>query len=102
MQASSLLIYPSSYEGFGMPVLEAMACAVPTIALDNTAFPEFAGGVAYLARDAEVDTLAQAMDEVLHDEAMRRQMRRDGPLRARDYDWQPLAQRTMDLIQTLI
>lgn len=102
MQASSMLIYPSSYEGFGMPVLEAMACGVPAIALDNTAFPEFAGGVAYLAPDAEVDTLAQAMGEVLHDRALRRQMRRDGPVRARDYDWRGLAQRTMDLIAGLI
>lgn len=102
MQASSLLIYPSSYEGFGMPVLEAMACGVPAIALDNTAFPEFAAGVAYLARDAQVDTLVQAMDEVLHDAAMRRQMRQDGPVRARDYDWRGLAQRTMDLVEGLI
>ena len=102
MQASSLLIYPSSYEGFGMPVLEAMACGVPAIALDNTAFPEFAAGVAYLARDAEIDTLFQAMDEVLHDEGMRRQMRQDGPVRARDYDWRALAHQTMDLVAGLI
>ena len=102
MQASSLLIYPSSYEGFGMPVLEAMACGVPAIALDNTAFPEFAGGVAYLAPDAAVETLFRAMDEVLHDEGMRRQMRRDGPVRARAYDWRLLAQRTMDLVAGLI
>jgi glycosyltransferase involved in cell wall biosynthesis len=49
--ASSVLLYPSSYEGFGMPVLEAMACGTPVIALNNTAFPEFAGGVALLLED---------------------------------------------------
>ena len=102
MQASSALIYPSSYEGFGMPVLEAMACGVPAIALDNTAFPEFAGGVAYLAPDAEVGTLARAMDAVLNDPTRAAQMRRDGPLRARDYDWRLLARRTMDLIEGLV
>jgi glycosyltransferase involved in cell wall biosynthesis len=50
--AASLFVYPSSYEGFGMPVLEAMACGTPVIALNNTAFPEFAGGVAHLLEDA--------------------------------------------------
>jgi len=102
MQASSLLIYPSSYEGFGMPVLEAMACGTPAIALDNTAFPEFAGGVAYLAADARVETLGRAMHEVLSDATRVAQMRRDGPIRARDYDWKILARRTMDLIEGLL
>jgi glycosyltransferase involved in cell wall biosynthesis len=96
--AADLFIYPSSYEGFGMPVLEAMACGAPTIALDNTAFPEFAGGVAHLLPDARVDTLLEGMHAVLRDPAWRARMAADGPPRARQYDWMLLTRRYLDLM----
>jgi len=96
--ACSTMIYPSSYEGFGMPVLEAMACGAPVIALDNTAIPEFAGGVASLLPDAGVDTLARGIEDLLGDEARRRQMRVDGPVRAARYDWRLVTQQYLDLL----
>lgn len=99
--AASLFVYPSSYEGFGMPVLEAMACGTPVIALDNTAFPEFAGGVAHLLKDAKVGTLKEGMIAVLGDEAWRKQMSEDGPVRAADYDWRILTRRYLDLMMPL-
>ena len=96
--AAVLFIYPSSYEGFGMPVLEAMACGVPVITLDNTAFPEFASGVAQLLPDARVETLVEGMRRVLVDEALRRRMAQEGPLRAAKYDWRLLTRRYLDLM----
>lgn len=96
--AASLFIYPSSYEGFGMPVLEAMACGTPVITLDNTAFPEFAGGVAHLLPDARVDTLVAGMLHVLGDDALRRRMAIDGPRRAAGYDWRVITRRYLDLM----
>ncbi len=96
--AANLFIYPSSYEGFGMPVLEAMACGTPLIALDNTAFPEFAGGIAHLLKDAEVSTLKEGMAAVLSDEAWQKQMKEDGPKRAADYDWHILTRKYLDLM----
>ncbi len=96
--AADLFIYPSSYEGFGMPVLEAMACGTPTIALDNTAFPEFAGGVAYLLPDARVETLLEGMHAVLRDPAWRARMAADGPVRAAAYDWRLVTRRYLDLM----
>lgn len=96
--AADLFIYPSSYEGFGMPVLESMACGAPTIALDNTAFPEFAGGVAHLLPDARVDTLLEGMHAVLRDPAWRARMAEDGPARARAYDWTLVTRRYLDLM----
>jgi glycosyltransferase involved in cell wall biosynthesis len=96
--AASLFIYPSSYEGFGMPVLEAMACGAPVIALDNTAFPEFAGGIAHLLKDARVETLKNGMAQVLGDEAWQKQMSEDGPKRAAGYDWRILTRRYLDLM----
>jgi glycosyltransferase involved in cell wall biosynthesis len=100
--ASSMLVYPSSYEGFGMPVLEAMACGTPVIALRNTSFLEFADGVAYLAENGEVDTLFRAMDDVLHDEALRQRMGHAGVQRAQAYEWRIIAKRTMGLIEELV
>ncbi len=96
--ACDLFIYPSSYEGFGMPVLEAMACGTPTIALDNTAFPEFAGGVAHLLPDARVETLVTGMWDILSDPARRERMALEGPRRAATYDWRVVTQRYLDLM----
>ncbi len=96
--AADLFIYPSSYEGFGMPVLESMACGTPTIALDNTAFPEFAGGVAHLLPDAKIDTLLDGMHAVLSDDAWRARMAADGPKRAQAYDWRIVTRQYLDLL----
>jgi glycosyltransferase involved in cell wall biosynthesis len=96
--AADLFIYPSSYEGFGMPVLESMACGTPTIALNNTAFPEFAGGVAHLLPDAKVDTLLEGMHAVLRDPAWRARMAADGPRRAEAYDWMHITRQYLDIM----
>ena len=97
-QACDLFIYPSSYEGFGIPVLEAMACGVPVITLRNTAFMEFANGVAYLANDGTPGILSDAIGRVLCDESMKERMRRQGPIRAKDYEWSNIASKTMDIL----
>jgi glycosyltransferase involved in cell wall biosynthesis len=100
--ASEVLVYPSSYEGFGMPVLEAMACGTPVIALDNTAFPEFAGGVACLLAAADVTTLRTGIKGLLDDEARRRRMAEDGPRRAAGYDWRIVTRRYIDLMRSIV
>lgn len=100
--ACAAMIYPSSYEGFGMPVLEAMACGAPVITLDNTAFPEFAGGVAMLLPDAEVDTLVRGIWDLLNDAQRRHCMAELGPRRAADYDWHIVTQRYLELLEKLI
>ena len=100
--AASVMVYPSSYEGFGMPVLEAMACGTPVITLNNTAFPEFAGGVACLLPDAEVGTLATAIADLIADEGRRAHMAIDGPRRAAQYDWRLVTRRYLDLMLPLV
>jgi glycosyltransferase involved in cell wall biosynthesis len=96
--AADVFIYPSSYEGFGMPVLEAMACGAPLITLDNTAFPEFAGGVAHLLPDARVDTLADGIWHVMNDGDLRAHMASEGPKRAAAYDWARVTQQYLNLL----
>jgi glycosyltransferase involved in cell wall biosynthesis len=99
--AADALVYPSDYEGFGMPVLEAMACGAPVIALDNTAFPEFAGGVAMLLPDARVETLVEGLLDLLADSERRARMAVEGPRRAAAYDWHIIARRYADLLTSL-
>ena len=99
--AASVMVYPSSYEGFGMPVLEAMACGTPVIALNNTAFPEFAGGVATLLPDAHVETLEDGIADLLADERRRSDMAVAGPARAAGYDWRIVTRRYLDLMLPL-
>ncbi|HEV3330993.1 MAG TPA: glycosyltransferase family 1 protein [Bryobacteraceae bacterium] len=99
--AADLLVYPSSYEGFGMPVLEAMACGAPVIALNNTAFPEFAGGIAHLLPNAQIATLKEGIHAVLSDAAWREKMAREGPKRAAAYDWRLVTRRYLDLMLPL-
>jgi glycosyltransferase involved in cell wall biosynthesis len=99
--ASTLLIYPSDYEGFGLPVLEAMACGTPVIALDNTAFPEFAGGVAMLLPNAEVETLTSGIWELISNGVRRAKMVVEGPKHASAYDWHVIARRYIELLRPL-
>lgn len=99
--ACELFVYPSAYEGFGMPVLEAMACGAPVIALDRTSVPEFAGGVACLLPDGEVETLRRGIERLLTDSASRARMRRDGPQRAAAYDWEIVTRRYIELMVSL-
>jgi glycosyltransferase involved in cell wall biosynthesis len=99
--ACDVMIYPSSYEGFGMPVLEAMACGAPVIALNNTAFPEFAGGIATLLPDANVNTLVTGILELLFDYERRQWMRQAGPERAAAYDWHLITRRYIELLVQL-
>jgi glycosyltransferase involved in cell wall biosynthesis len=96
--AADLFVYPSSYEGFGMPVLESMACGTPTITLNNTAFPEFASGVAMLLPDAQPETLRDGMVTALTDSTLRKQMKSRGPERAAKYDWKLITRRYLDVM----
>jgi len=99
--AADLLAYPSSYEGFGMPVLEAMACGTPSLALDNTVPAEFAQGVALLLKDANVETLVSGIYAALSDSSSRERIAVQGPERAAAYDWRLVTRRYLDLMTPL-
>jgi glycosyltransferase involved in cell wall biosynthesis len=81
------LVFPSLYEGFGLPVLEAMACGTPVVTSNVTAMPEVAAGAALLVDPASVDEIAQAMKQIVSDAALRTQLREKGLARAPDFSW---------------
>lgn len=100
--AADVFLYLSSYEGFGMPVLEAMACGTPVITMNSTAFPEFAGDVALLLPDAGVTTIKEGIRSILENQDLRRRMAIEGPRRAVRYDWRVVTREYLDLMLPLV
>lgn len=93
-RGAKAFVYPSHYEGFGIPPLEAMACGAPVIATRTGAIPEFAGDAAMLVPPGDRNALRDALARVLRDAALRRDLRARGPERARRFGWEGSA-RTM-------
>jgi glycosyltransferase involved in cell wall biosynthesis len=81
-------VYPSRYEGFGIPPLEAMACGAPVIATRTGAIPEYASGAALLVDPGDRSGLRDALVRLLHDDVLRGELRVRGAERARAYTWE--------------
>ena len=101
-RGAELVAFPSLHEGFGLPLLEAMACGVPVVASNTAALPEVAGGAAVLVDPLDIDALAQAIARVLRDEALRGRLREDGIARAAKFSWETAARRTLDAYASLV
>jgi glycosyltransferase involved in cell wall biosynthesis len=91
---ADLFAFPSRYEGFGLPPLEAMACGVPVVCSNAASLPEVAGQAAVLVQPDDVEGLATAMLRVLRDSALQAEMRARGLERARLFTWDEAARRT--------
>lgn len=92
---AELFLYPSLAEGFGLPVLEAMACGTPVIASCTTAIPEVAGAAAILVEPTDTNALTGAMRVVAGDAATRGRLRELGPRRAAEFSWGRAAAETL-------
>ncbi len=88
---AEVFVLPSLAEGFGLPVLEAMACSTPVICSDTTALPEIAGGAASLVPALEVEAWTEMIDSVLFDSALKERMRTAGLKRAAEFTWESTA-----------
>jgi glycosyltransferase involved in cell wall biosynthesis len=93
VRAATAFVYPSLYEGFGLPVVEAMAAGVPIVVSDRSSLPEVAGdaGLAVDAEDAEA--LADALAKLVREPGLAEELGRRGVLRARRFDWDDAAER---------
>ena len=95
---SKIFVYPSFFEGFGFPPLEAMACGIPTIVSSNSSLPEVVGNAALMINPMNIDELAWAMDILLSDENLRKKLIKDGLKQAQKFSWQKCAQKTLDIL----
>ena len=88
-------VFPSSYEGFGLPILEAMACGAPTLTSSLSALGEVAGDAALILTDLAEDSLANGIAQIVSDAALRMQLRARGLEHVKAFTWQRCAQQTV-------
>lgn len=100
--ASSLLAYPSFYEGFGLPPLEAMACGTPVIASNVTSLPEICSDSVLLIDPHNIKELSNSIEEILTDKALRKKLISNGLLRSSTYSWNITAKRTLEAYKKII
>lgn len=93
--AARLFAFPSLYEGFGLPVLEAMACGAPVITSTAASLPEVAGKAALLVPPQDIDRIAQEMARVLDDSQLRMELRAAGRIQASRFSWRAMTDQTV-------
>lgn len=93
------LVFPSLWEGFGLPVLEAMACGAPVITSNLSALPEVAGDAAILVDPHSVGAIADAMKSVATDAHLRLQLQESGLARSSQFSWEQTGQATVDVLK---
>lgn len=94
--------FPSLYEGFGLPALEAMACGVPTVVSDRGALPEVVANAALVVDPTDERAIGAALVRVLTDPALRRRLSAEGPVHAARFSWDRTAAHTLAILRDLL
>lgn len=102
LAASTIFTYPSLYEGFGIPVLEALACGIPTITSNTSSLPEVAGEAALLIDPTQKEEISLAMDLLLSDSSLYKRLRKEAVLQAAKFTWRKTAQQTLTAYQEVV
>jgi glycosyltransferase involved in cell wall biosynthesis len=101
-QRAKLFVFPSRYEGFGLPVLEAMACGCPVISSNASSIPEVAGDAAILLDPMDVEGFTREMVQVMSNSDLRRDLRERGLARAAQFSWDRTARETIAVYRELL
>lgn len=101
-QGASLFLYPTLYEGFGLPVVEAMASRVPVITSNTSSLDEIARGYAELVNPLEVEEIATAIERCMKDRGHARQLTDRGASRAAGFQWQTAAESTLAIYRDVL
>lgn len=92
--SASLFVYPSLYEGFGLPLLEAMACGVPVLASNGTSIPEVVGDAAETVNPKDIDAISNSLERLFSDDEKRNRLIKSGLKRASIFSWEKTARLT--------
>lgn len=98
---AKMLVYPSHYEGFGMPPLEAMSCGVPVIAADNTSLPEVVGDAGMLVKSNDANAITESITKLASANDLRNQMIKKGYLQTKKFSWEHSAKKIYDALLEL-
>ena len=94
---ADIFVYPSLYEGFGLPPLEAMACGIPVITSNTSSLPEVIGDAGIMIDPTDVNSLSDVMCKVLKDKELRLRMRNMGLERSKLFSWENTAKKMLDI-----
>lgn len=100
--AATMFVYPSRFEGFGLPVLEAMACGTPVITSNVSSLPEVAGDAAWLVDPTDIDALSEAMYRVFNNPDLRQTMRQKGLIQKARFSWQKTVTETTQVYRQVL
>ena len=100
-ESASMLAYPSLYEGFGLPLLEAMSHGIPSVVGSAGALPELAFGAALPVDAEDTEAIAGAMERLLAEESLRQKLGDEGKRRATGYSWANAAKRTLEVLRRI-
>jgi glycosyltransferase involved in cell wall biosynthesis len=100
-QNAEMFVFPTRYEGFGLPALEAMACGAPVITSNVSSLPEITGGAAMLINPSDVGEISEAMIKLAGSESLRSELREKGFKQAKLFSWTKTARETLDVYRTL-
>ncbi len=100
--AAEMLVYPSLFEGFGLPPLEAMSCGTPVVASEASAIPEVVGDDALLVDPFDATSIATAIANLLHDRELWCQLAVRGVERARRFSWERTARETRETLELAV
>lgn len=101
MSGAEVFVLPSLYEGFGMPLLEAMACGVPVVCSNTSSLPEVVGDCGMLFEPDSVESLVQTLKLVLEDHDLRMTLREKGFSRVKAFSWAACARKTLDVLESV-
>ncbi len=99
--AATITVMSSIYEGFGLPILEAMACGSPVVCSQSSSLPELGGDVVHYFDPLTIDSMVAGLDAVIGDEALQQKMRLAGPTQAAKFSWERTAQETIGVYEQI-
>ncbi|MEP0917668.1 glycosyltransferase family 4 protein [Leptolyngbya sp. DQ-M1] len=101
-QNADVFVYPSHYEGFGMPVLEAMTLGTPVVTSNTSSLPEIAGDAAILVEPTDIQQIGEAIFKVIHDRPFRDRLIQKGKEQAKLYSWEKTAKATLEAYRSIL
>jgi glycosyltransferase involved in cell wall biosynthesis len=101
-RGATAFVFPSLYEGFGLPPLEAMACGAPVLVSNVCSLPEVVGDAGLLVDPKDIGAIAENMRILVHSEETQKTLRAQGLLRAKRFTWLETARKTMEVLQSAL